>query len=169
MAFVRNAENKNEPMIREASMCVDHKINCSCGKNSVSFNFKDDLLPTEVVRTLYCPSCSPKAGFNAETMLSDNGWTIEYDMDIARFMGRKIAGTGAVTPGLLFDEGYCTWRGVYPNEHLDSAREREELLKLAKTDPKRYFKELRSWGNDRMEKLAKEGWRKAHEREDVVA
>jgi hypothetical protein len=148
---------------------MDHKISCACGKNSVSFNFKDDLLPAEVVSRLYCPECSPAVGFNPSTMVADNGWIIDYDMDIARFMGRKIVRDLALTPELLFDEGYCSWRGIYPNEHIDSARERGELLKLAQTDPKRYFTELRNWGTQRMERFAREGWRKAHETEPVTS
>lgn len=150
-------------------MCVDHKISCICGKYSVSFNFKDDILPTEVVNRLYCPACSAAIGFNPGTMIKDNGWIIDYDMDVARFMGQKIARDQALTPEFLFDEGYCSWRGTYPNDHIDSARERGELLKLAKTDPKRYFTELRSWGTQRMERLAREGWRKAHETEPVTS
>ncbi len=149
-------------------MCVDHKITCNCGKNSASFNFKDDLLPHEVVNKLYCPECSPSAYYDAQSMIADNGWIIDYNMEVARFMAQKIAPAEAVGPSFLFDEGYCTWRGIYPNDHIDSAREREELLKLAKTDPKRYFAELRSWGNNRMERLAREGWRKAHEAEPVA-
>jgi hypothetical protein len=150
-------------------MCVDHKITCICGKNSVSFNFKDDILPTEVVNRLYCPSCSAPVGFNPGTMIEDNGWIIDYDMDVARFMGQKISRDQALTPEFLFDEGYCSWRGIYPNDHIDSARERQALLKLAQTDPKRYFEELKSWGTQRMERLAREGWRKAHETEPVTS
>jgi hypothetical protein len=149
-------------------MCIDHKISCSCAKNSASFHFKDDLLPVQVVSTLYCPSCSTGLPFNPETMLSDNGWIIEYDMEIARFSSPEIAGGAPLTPGFLFDEGYCTWRGLYPNEHIDSARERDELSKLAKTDPKRYFNEIRTWGVKRIERLAGEGWRKANERENIT-
>lgn len=149
-------------------MCMDHKISCTCGKNSVSFNFKDDVLPTEVVSRLFCPECSKPVGFNPGTMIADNGWIIEYDMDVARFMGQKIVRDQALSPDYIFDGGYCSWRGVYPNDHIDSARERDELTKLAKTDPKRYFQELRSWGNQRMERLAREGWRKANETEPVT-
>jgi len=99
-------------------------------------------------------------------MLYDNGWIIEYDMDIAQFIGKNLPDTH-ITPEFLFDEGYCTWRGTYPTDHLDSVREREEIIKLAKTDPKRYFKEIKRWGIERMERLAAEGWRKANEREDA--
>ena len=83
-------------------------------------------------------------------------------------MAQKVVPADVVVPGLLFDEGYCTWRGIYPNDHIDSARERDELVKLAKTDPKRYFEELRTWGNKRMDRLAREGWRKAHEAASAV-
>jgi hypothetical protein len=147
---------------------MDHAKTCSCGRNSASFHFKDDVLPFEVISQLYCPSCSGSVGFNPGTMLPDNGWIIEYDMEIARFMGRTLPGSSALNPEYLFDEGYCTWRGVYPADHIDSARERQALADLAKTDPKKYFNELKSWANTRMERLAREGWRKANERESVV-
>lgn len=148
-------------------MCQDHKKMCKCGRHNASLNFRDDILPEEVVANLYCPDCSSEVALNRATMLSDNGWVLEYDMEIAGFMKQKLS-AGEITPEFLFDEGYCTWRGVYPNDHIDSAREREELLKLAKTDRKKYFEEFKSWGVKRMERLAREGWRKAHERESVA-
>jgi len=101
-------------------------------------------------------------------MIYDNGWIIEYDMDIAGVMGQNLP-SGEITPAFIFDEGFCTWRGIYPSDHIDSVREREEIVKLAKTDPKRYFREIKEWGLKRMERLAADGWRKANEREDVRA
>jgi len=62
---------------------------------------------------------------------------------------------------MLFDQGYCTWNGVYPGDHLDSVREREKIIALAKTDPLEYLKQLKSWAVERTEKLKHEGWRKA--------
>jgi hypothetical protein len=150
-------------------MCVDHSLNCSCGKTHASFHFRDDVLPFKVITKLYCPSCSCEVTHNPETMVADNGWVIEYDMDVARFMMQKNAPTAVVTPEFLFDEGFCTWRGVTPTDHIDSVKEREALLQLAKTDRKRYFEEMKSWGINRMERLAREGWRKATEREVVKA
>jgi len=146
-------------------MCVDHSKICSCGKRSASFNFRDDILPHETIAALYCPECSGSVHYNATTMLSDNGWIIDYNMEVARFMMQKKGPASLVTPEYLFDEGYCTWRGVYPGDHIDSARERDELLKIAKTDKKRYFQEFTTWGIKRMERLALQGWRKANERE----
>lgn len=46
-------------------------------------------------------------------------------------------------------------------DHADSAREREELVKLSRVDPRRYLEEIKKWGIERMERLAREGWRKA--------
>jgi hypothetical protein len=157
----KNVQTRRQPM------CVDHKMTCACGKNSASFNFRDDILTYEVINRLYCPTCSSSVGVNPDTMLSDNGWIIEYDMDRARLLCQKIWHNEAITPEFIFDEGYCTWRGTYPNDHIDSAKERTELSKLAKTEPKRYFNELRTWGINRMERLAREGWRKARETESV--
>jgi hypothetical protein len=100
-------------------------------------------------------------------MLADNGWIIGFDMDVARFMLQNVAPADMVTPEFVFDEGYCTWRGVTPTDHIDSVKERDALAQLAKTDRKRYFEEIKSWSNKRMERLAREGWRKANEREPV--
>ena len=150
-------------------MCMDHSINCSCGKSSASFHFKDDILPYEVVTGLYCPSCSSSAVRVTPGMLVDNGWIIAYDMDVARFLMQKVAPAHEITPEYIFDEGYCTWRGMTPTDTRDSVRERTELAQLAKTDPKQYFQEIKAWGNSRIERLAREGWRKANEKEPAKA
>lgn len=142
-------------------MCVDHSFVCKCGTGSTSLNFKNEVMPPEVVSRLYCPKCSGETSFNPATMLRDNGWVIEYDMEIARFMGQKLP-KADITPEFLFDEGYCTWRGVYPTDHIDSVSEREELVGLAKVNPKKYLEEFKKWGIARMERLAQEGWRKAN-------
>ena len=148
-------------------MCVDHSINCLCGKNHASFNFRDEVLPHEVITKLHCPACSQDILHNPATTLADNGWLIGFDMDVARFMLQNVAPADMVTPEYIFDEGYCTWRGVTPTDHIDSVKERDALAQLAKTDRKRYFEEIRNWSNNRMERLAREGWRKANEREPV--
>ncbi len=72
-------------------MCIDHSIHCSCGKNHASFNFKDEVLPHEVITGMFCPECSGEVAFDPATMLSDNGWVIAYDMDLARCMLQKVA------------------------------------------------------------------------------
>lgn len=141
-------------------MCMDHRINCKCGSSSAGFNFKNEVLPVKVVNGLYCPRCSSDIKFDHHTMMADNGWVIEYDMEVAEAMKSRLP-TQKVSPEFIFDEGYCTWRGVYPTDHVDSVRERMDLIKLSKEDPIRYLQEFKNWGKLRMERLAKEGWRKA--------
>jgi hypothetical protein len=117
-------------------------------------------MPEQVVKELYCPSCSKEVALDPATMVGDNDWIIRYDMDAAKFMGEKHI-TGEITPALLFDEGYCTWNGVYPGDNVDSVREREKIIALAKTNPLEYLKQLKTWAVERSEKLKHEGWRKA--------
>lgn len=145
-------------------MCVAYEINCSCGNGMAGFNFKDEIMTGEVINRLYCPQCSKDIKFNTETMIADNDWIIEYDMDIARFQAQKIkTGRLNITPEFIFDEGYCTWRGMYPTDHIDSVVERQKIMKLAKVNPRKYLEELKEWATSRMEHLSKEGWRKANE------
>ncbi|MDA8084532.1 MAG: hypothetical protein M0024_12815 [Nitrospiraceae bacterium] len=145
-------------------MCVDHSMNCVCGFSSASFNFRDEVMPVEVINRLYCPKCSPDIALNAASMIRDNGWIIDFDMDVARFAGQRLQ-PATITPEYLFDEGYCTWRGVHPTDHIDSVREREDLVKLSRSNPKKYIEEFKKWGAERMSRLEREGWRKAREAE----
>jgi hypothetical protein len=132
------------------------------------FSFKNEIMSGEIINRLYCPVCSRDIKFDPGTMLADNGWIIEYDMEIARFQAQKIkAAQNEVTPHFIFDKGYCTWRGIYPSDHIDSVVEREEVVKLAKINPRKYLEELREWANRRMERLSREGWRKARENDKV--
>ena len=141
-------------------MCIAHERKCTCGARSVSFHFKDNIMPEQVIKGLYCPICSNRVTLDPLTMVSDNGWVIHYDMDAAKFMGEKHI-KGGITPEVLLDEGYCSWNGVYPGDNIDSVRERETIISLAKTNPLEYFKRLKSWAVERREKLKNEGWRKA--------
>lgn len=143
-------------------MCVAQTFRCSCGAREVNLHFKDNILNREVVGMIYCPVCSEKAEFDRETMISDNGWIIVYNMDIAGFQGSRYI-NHPISPDMIFDEGYCTWNGIYPGDHIDSAAERAELVSIAKTDPKAYIKKISSWATERMKRLANEGWRKARE------
>lgn len=142
-------------------MCMSHETNCRCGNGFAGFNFKNEVMSGEVIDGLYCPGCSHDVTFDPKTMVSDNGWIIAYDMEIARFQAQKLrVNPEEVTPDFIFDEGYCTWRGVYPSDHIDSVVERQDLLTLAKINPRQYLDEMKEWANSRMDKLSKEGWRK---------
>ncbi|MCL5238459.1 MAG: hypothetical protein M1353_11570 [Nitrospirae bacterium] len=141
-------------------MCTSYEQRCSCGIRSASFHFKDSIMPEQVIRNVYCPVCSSGVAFDPGSMIVDNGWIIEYDMDIAVFKAQKPAGAG-ITPDYLFDGELCTWNGLYPGDHADSVKEREALVALSKTDPLRYLREIKEWALQREDKLKAEGWRKA--------
>jgi hypothetical protein len=135
-------------------------MKCKCSSKTASFHFKDNIMTEQVIKTLYCPNCSSDINVNPEKMIVDNGWVIEYDMDIAKLMGQKISNT-IITPDILFDEGYCTWNGVYPGDHMHSVKEREDITALAKSNPSMYLNRIRAWAKERAERLKNEGWRKA--------
>ncbi|MDA8100518.1 MAG: hypothetical protein M0042_12955 [Nitrospiraceae bacterium] len=137
-----------------------YERHCSCGSGHASFHFRDNIMPEQVVKELYCPACGKNVKPDSATMVADNGWLIRYDMDIAAFSGQGRI-EGSITPATLFDEGYCTWNGMYPGDHIDSVREREKIIALAKIDPIGYIKQLKTWAVERTEKLKQEGWRKA--------
>ncbi len=148
-------------------MCMEHKLICKCGKKEASFNFKDEILPPEIIKTLYCPDCSKKIALDHVSMIYDNGWIILYDMEIVRLYRNKLPHSVIenLLPETLFDYGFATWRGIYPGDYGDSLEERQELTKLAKTNPKKYFNDIKNWAINRMARLKQEGWRKADERE----
>ncbi|MBA2848399.1 hypothetical protein G4V39_03765 [Thermosulfuriphilus ammonigenes] len=144
-------------------MCMEISLRCFCGDREASFNLRDNIMTKEVVTRVYCPTCSSKVEFDSQRMLWDNGWIIEYDMDLARFMAVSKLGIPPeeVTPEFLFDQGYATWKEFYPGELEDIQEEKAAIVALLKVDPQRYFCEIRSWANARMERLKAEGWRKA--------
>jgi len=145
-------------------MCMATEKGCSCGQESARFHHQNSILPFEAIANLYCPACSQTVEFDATTMISDNGWIIEYDMIVAALYGEKMGLTGdQLTPERIFDEGYCTWQGFTPNDLLRANEEKRELAELAKTDMKRYIQTMRAWSINRHLKLQEEGWRKARE------
>lgn len=144
-------------------MCLEIRKTCKCGKNNAQFHMRDNVLSLEAINQLYCPECSKHAALNPETMLKDNGWVIEYDMDLARFMtvSKLMVGPEMIRPGYLFDSGYACWQEMYPGEKQDILDERTEIMELQKTDPGRYLEEISRWNIARIERLKTDGWRKA--------
>ena len=145
-------------------MCMEFSLKCQCGKSQASFHFQDNLMSPEVISRLFCPSCKRETDLDPVSSIEDNGWALEYDMAVARFAAANLPShiKANLSPATLFDEGYATWRGIYPGDHIDSALEREEIVKLAKVNPREYMVRMREWANSRMERLASEGWRKAN-------
>ncbi|MCI5142365.1 MAG: hypothetical protein D3909_11750 [Candidatus Electrothrix sp. ATG1] len=144
-------------------MCIEVKKTCQCGQKTAQFHLRDNILSREVIGTLYCPQCTAEFELDPDTMLADNGWIIEYDMELARFLltsGLQLD-PDVVRPGFIFDSGYACWLEMYPGEKQDIEKERQGLLALHKEDPNSYLKKISSWNIDRIEKLKGEGWRKA--------
>ena len=144
-------------------MCLEVRKTCKCGQNNAQFHLRDNILSQEVISELYCPECSDQVTLDPATMLADNGWVIEYDMDLARFMtvSKLMLDAETIQPGYLFDAGYACWLEMYPGEKQDILEERAEILKLQKSDPRRYLQEISSWNIARIQRLKADGWRKA--------
>jgi len=111
---------------------------------------------------VHCPNCGPEVPFDAATMVRDNGWMIEYDMELATYHLRRYGiEAEKVTPEFIFDQGYSSWNGLTPTDSFDKAMEMHELLVQSGGDKRRYFEEMKTWTKDRTSKLAAKGWRKA--------
>ena len=144
-------------------MCQEVKKTCSCGQRDATFHLRDNVMDQKVIDRLFCPSCSADQDVDQETMVRDNGWVIEYDMDLARmFAITKLAMDPThVNPELIFDEGYVTWREMYPGETEDITDERNKIIAMKDSDPKEYLTAINSWAVERIQRLKDDGWRKA--------
>ena len=144
-------------------MCMSYKRTCECGSKAAEFTMRDEIMPPDVVKKLYCPSCGGSVSFARESMVNDNGWVIEYDMELAGFYRPSMVGApeGDLSPEYIFDEGYCSWAGYCPGDLERAAREKAEIVKMMKVDPRAYVEALKGWGHDRAQRLSDEGWRKA--------
>jgi len=141
-------------------MCIAVQVECSCGGQFAAMHHMNGVLPEQAVLAVHCPECTGVT-FDPQTMLRDNGWVIEYDMDVARnVLGRELS-EGEITPERVFDEGYATWNGLTPTDVYDKAFEMNELVTQTQGDKRRYITEMRSWTQTRTQRLADEGWRKA--------
>lgn len=143
-------------------MCINHRLACSCGQNMANLMFRNHVLPPTVIRRLCCPRCSACLSFDSQRMIADNGWVLEFDMELAghRLQQARL-GTRGLSPGFLFDEGYASWNGLTPTELEDRLAERQEIIALSGQDMHRYLTALKNWGCQRVQKLRDNGWRKA--------
>ena len=144
-------------------MCQEVRRTCSCGQNQAAFHLRDNVMDQKVIDRLFCPSCSTDQKFDKETMVNDNDWIIEYDMDLARmFAVTKLSMDPAhMNPEYIFDEGYATWREMYPGETEDITDERNKIIAMKDSDPKEYLTAINSWAVERIKRLKDDGWRKA--------
>ncbi|MFZ5798355.1 MAG: hypothetical protein C4563_04400 [Desulfobulbus sp.] len=144
-------------------MCIDVRKTCVCGKHRIQFHLRDNIMSEEVIARLFCPDCSGAVPVDLETMVQDNGWLIEYDLELARFLAaaKLQLAPDAIDPPFLFDSGYATWQELYPGEQQDILAERSAIIDLLKTDSHEYLQRINRWNIDRVARLKAEGWRRA--------
>ena len=144
-------------------MCQEVRKTCSCGQKDATFHLRDNVMGQEVIDRLFCPNCSSDQEIDSQTMVSDNNWIIEYDMDLVRmFAITKLSmDPSHVNPEFVFDEGYATWREMYPGETADITEERNKIIAMKDSDPKEYLSAINSWAVARIQRLKDDGWRKA--------
>lgn len=144
-------------------MCIAVFKKCECGARTVQFHMRDNVLTPEVISRLFCPDCPGGAGFDAVSMLNDNGWIIEYDMVLAgmQLLQMRKLDLEMLRPVYLFDQGYACWLETYPGEREDIREARARIISLKDSDQQRYLQEMISWNIQRLQELKEQGWRKA--------
>ena len=142
-------------------MCMAITKSCVCG-DQVSLHHLNSYLPEEAVVAIHCPGCDERVTVDPATMIEDNGWIIEYDMELVAFrLAQRGIDASDITPEQVFDQGYSTWNGLTPTDGYDKAMELHEITARTAGDKRRYFEEIKSWTRSRTQRLAEEGWRKA--------
>jgi hypothetical protein len=136
---------------------------CSCGQRAAYLNFRDNLLPPEILVTLYCPQCDPLEDFDPETMVADCGWVMKYDMEGAQAFFSKRGLSLALTPEIIFDEGYLTWQGFSPGDHEVRAELHQRLAPLIQQDMNQYLQSLKTEWLAHVDRLKAAGWRRAQQ------
>jgi hypothetical protein len=131
-------------------MCMMESRRCFCGRQFALVN-------------LYCPECSPQTGFDAETMVADCDWIMEYDMDRAQVFFNKKGLAQTITPEAIFDEGYLTWQGFSPGDHEIRAEIKQRLAPLIQGDMNQYLQALKGEWLAHVDRLKAAGWRRAQQ------
>ncbi len=146
-------------------MCIDVRKTCGCGARTVQFHLRDNLLRSDVIQRVFCPNCPGDMGFDARSMLNDNGWVVEYDMILATMLltAKLQVEPEAVCPEFLFDQGYACWLEMYPGEREEIREEKEGIMALQREDQRHYLQTIQSWNIDRIARLKAAGWRKAQQ------
>ena len=144
-------------------MCLNLRITCSCGKRCANIMNRGNILPREVVRNLWCPDCAGEAVYEQERMIEDNGWIVEFRMDLARniLAGKFGDDRHDLDPAFLFDNGYSSWNGFTPTDLEDSLKERDAIRRQYNKDILQFMARIKEWGLARVRTLSDQGWRKA--------
>lgn len=142
-------------------MCMAITKSCACG-DQVSLHHLNSYLPETAVVAVHCPGCEERVDFDPATMIDDNGWIIEYDMELVAYhLAQHGEDPSGLSPELVFDRGYSTWNGLTPTDSYDKAMELHEIAARTGGDKRLYFEEIKAWTQSRTRRLADQGWRKA--------
>ena len=146
-------------------MCIDVRKTCECGSHTVQFHLRDNIMMPQVIARLFCPSCKGGISFDTATMLCDNDWIIEYDMELARgLLTKKLQiDLDYVAPEYIFDNGYVCWQEMYPGEKEEIMEDREKIIELLQQDRNLYLQTMQDWNIARIERLKSAGWRKVQQ------
>lgn len=144
-------------------MCMMESRRCFCGRGFAYLHFRDNLLFPEVLVNLYCPECSPEADFDAESMVADCDWIMEYDMEVAQALFQKRGLSRTISPEHIFDEGYLTWQGFSPGDHEVRAEIKQRLSPLIQGDLPQYLQALKNEWLAHVNRLKAAGWRRAQQ------
>mgnify|MGYP000977386429 CR=1 FL=1 len=142
-------------------MCLSIRRTCACGKEEAQFMHRDNVLPEAILINLYCPECRSQADWDGATMIEDLGWILEYDMDGAKFFFGNKGMDDDITPEFLFDEGYCSWNGLTPQDLAERTRLHAALAPLLQQDRLAYIKAIKETMINHANDLKTAGWRKA--------
>ena len=141
-------------------MCLSLRRFCACGRNSAYLSCRDNILPAEILVSLFCPQCRP-GRIRDDTMLQDCGWVLEYDLERAQAFFALRGIKRQATPEFIFDEGYLSWQGLAPGDQEINTHLHQRLAPLIEQDLALYIKSLRTEWLSHVTKLKAAGWRKA--------
>ncbi len=143
-------------------MCQSYRKPCACGQRTAELFFGKMVLDEAAVRGVYCPECSSTVDVDTRSMVEDNGWLLDLDVEVLEaFAPRMDMTPDSVTAERVFDEDYVTWVGFSPEDNVQRSRERAEIEKSTAGDVKSHFEALKKWALEREKRFYDEGWRKA--------
>ncbi len=145
-------------------MCLHQTVKCVCGKGKAYMFHRDSILPEEVLIELFCPECSSSVKVDPSCMICDAGWIIHYDMDIASyFLKQRGIQVENLTPEFIFDNDYCSWYGLSPNDIDENTKLTRELAYLKDVSMLDYIEAFKSKRLEQVKKLKSMGFRKAQD------
>lgn len=142
-------------------MCLSIRRRCVCGKQEAHFMHRDNILPESILINLYCPECRQEVVWDPACMTEDCGWILEYDMEGAKFFFWDKGIVDELTPDYLFDQGYCSWNGLTPQDLAARRLIHAELAPLLQQDRLAYINTLKETMLRHVQELKDAGWRKA--------